>query len=113
MFIATLIMQRDTYWTRWMLRNQLLQQLRKLAAPRHSTLVYANATPSTIGVYWPGPPPRYLHRQYSDVRPIAFATIAAALVALIHTAKQNHRATTIITATDSAVAYYILSTGKG
>jgi hypothetical protein len=113
MFIATLIMQRDTYWTRWMLRNQLLQQPRKLAAPTRSTLVYADATPSTIGVYWPGPPPRYVYRQYSDARPIAFAEIAAALVALIHTAKHNHLATTITIATDSALAYYILSTGKG
>jgi hypothetical protein len=113
MYMATLIMQRDTYWTKWMLRYQLLHQPRKLAAPIYSTLIYADATPTTIGVYWPGPPPRYLYRQYSDVRPIAFAEIAAALVALIHTAKNNHRATTITIATDSAVAYYVLSTGKG
>jgi hypothetical protein len=113
MYIATLIMHRDTYWTRWLLRNQLLQRPRRLVAPVNSVLVYSDATPTTIGVYRPGPPPQYLYRHYMDSRPIAFAEIEAALVALIHTAKSNHRATTITTATDSAVAYYVLSTGKG
>jgi hypothetical protein len=87
MYIATHILHRDTCWVRWMLKNNLLQQPRRLAAPVNSTLVYSDATPSTIGVFWPGPPPRYLYRDYLDQRPIAFAEIAAALVALIHTAK--------------------------
>jgi hypothetical protein len=113
MYIATHILHRDTYWVRWMLRNNLLQRPRRLAAPNGSTLVYSDATPSIIGVYWPGPPPRYLYRDYLDERPIAFAEIAAALVALIHTAKSAHRATTITLATDSTVAYYVLITGKG
>jgi hypothetical protein len=83
------------------------------ASPTRSTLVYSDATSFTIGVFWPGPPPRYLYRQYLDHRPIAFAELAAALVVLIHTAKQNHLPTTITIATDSSVVYYVLSTGKG
>jgi hypothetical protein len=54
-----------------------------------------------------------MYRSYEDERPIAFAETAAALVGLIHTADRNHQATTITLATDSAVVYYILQTGKG
>jgi hypothetical protein len=83
MYIATLILSRDTYWVRWVLKNQLLQRLRRLAAPTNSVIVYSDATPSTIGVFWPGPPARFTYRDYIDERPIAFAEVAAALVALI------------------------------
>jgi ribonuclease HI len=44
---------------------------------------------------------------------IAFAEIAAALPGLIYTAEHEHQPTKITIATDSAVAYYTLATGKG
>jgi hypothetical protein len=76
-------------------------------------MVYADATPTSIGVYWPGPPPRFLYREYEDSRTIAFAELAAALVALIHTAKSQHLPAAITLATDSSIVFYVLSTGKG
>jgi hypothetical protein len=113
MFIATLILQRDTYWARWMFRNKLLQQPRKLQPPLRSQMVYTDATPSSIGVLWPELLRRYLHRSYNGRKPIAFAELAAALVGLVHTANDLLEPTTITLATDSSVVFYVLSTGKG
>jgi hypothetical protein len=113
MFSATLLLQRDPYWVKWLFRNGLLQQPRKLSPPLRSVLVYTDATPSSIGIYWPGPSERSMYRQYEDQRPNAFAETAAALVGLIHTANNCTQPTTTTLATDSAVVFYIRVTGKG
>jgi hypothetical protein len=102
MFAASHLLQKDSCWIRWLHRNGLLQYPRKLAPPLASVMVYADATPTTIGVYWPGPPARYLYKSYEDTKPIAYAEMAAALVALIHTADRCTSATTITLATDSS-----------
>jgi hypothetical protein len=61
----------------------------------------------------PGPPPTYLYRQYEDVKPIALAEVAAAIVGLTHTARNHQEATTITLCTDYSVVYYVLNTGEG
>jgi hypothetical protein len=69
-----------------MYKEGLLTQPKKLAAPHNSVMVYSDATPSAIGIYWPAPPAEHQYRQYEDYKPIVFAETATALVALIHTA---------------------------
>jgi ribonuclease HI len=58
-------------------------------------------------------PPQQIHQAFSEAIPIAQAEIAAALFALIWVGSRLRQPTAITIATDSAVAYYTLSTGKG
>jgi hypothetical protein len=50
-FAASHLLQRDSYWIRWLHRNGLLQYPRRLAPPLASVMVCADATPTIIGVY--------------------------------------------------------------
>jgi ribonuclease HI len=58
-------------------------------------------------------PPQQVHQEFSNRIPIARAEIAAALFALNWIGSRLRQPTNITLATDSAVAYYTLSTGKG
>jgi ribonuclease HI len=78
-----------------------------------SILVYTDATPSSFGVHVASQPPQQVYQPFQDQVPIAAAEIAAALFALNWVGSRLRQPTNITLATDSAVAYYTLSTGKG
>lgn len=50
-FMATHLLQRETFWLRWADRHGLLRVPRTLGIQRRSLLLYVDATPSSIGVY--------------------------------------------------------------
>jgi ribonuclease HI len=77
-----------------------------------SILVYTDATPQSFGVHVASTPPQQVYQPFSDRIPIAEAEIAAALFALNWVGSRLRQPTSITLATDSAVAYYTLSTGK-
>jgi hypothetical protein len=112
-FVATLLRQTETYWMRWLHHYELLEHPRRLQSPLRSVHLYTDTTPTSIGILWPGPPQRQLHRAYQDYKPIAFAEMAAALLGLLYTAQDCAQPTTIALLTNSAVVYYTLSSGKG
>jgi hypothetical protein len=58
-------------------------------------------------------PPQQVYQPFSDSQPIAVAKIAAALFALIWAGTRLRQPTALTLDTDSTVAYYTLSTGKG
>jgi hypothetical protein len=112
-FIATHLLQRETYWIRWCLSRGLLDRPRPIAPQLRSLLVYTDATPTSIGVHLDARPPQQVFQPFQDEQPIAVAEMAAALFALIWLGQRCYRATAITLATDSTVVYYTLSTGKG
>jgi ribonuclease HI len=77
-----------------------------------SILVYTDATPTSFGVYVASHPPQEVYQRFTDSIPIARAEIAAALFALNWVGSRLRQPTNITLATDSAVTYYVLSTGK-
>jgi hypothetical protein len=81
-----------------------------MGTQRRSILVYVDATPSSIGIHVASNPPQQIFQPFSDQQPIAVAEIAAALFALVWIGAHLRQPTL---ATDSTVAYYALSTGKG
>jgi hypothetical protein len=112
-FIATHTLQRETYWLRWCLRHGLLHRPRTLGQQRRSILLYTDATPVSIGVHVASQPPQQIYQPFTDDQPISVAEIAASLFALIWIGSRLRYPTAITLATDSTVAYYTLSTGKG
>jgi hypothetical protein len=112
-FIATHLLQCETYWIRWCLSKGLLDRPRQLAPQLRSLLVYTDATPTSIGVYLNTHPPQRIFQPFTDAQPIAVAEMAAALFALIWLGQRCYRATANTFATDSTVVYYTLSTEKG
>jgi ribonuclease HI len=79
---------------------------------RRSLLIYVDTSPASIGVYVASQPPQMVYQSFTDTVAIAVAEIAAALFALIWCGCLR-QPTAITLATDSAVTYYVLSTGKG
>jgi hypothetical protein len=113
MFLATLILQRSTYWIK-LFHYYRLHQPRRIRMPLASRLLYTDATPSSTVAFAPGPPPRGQAQFYTDIRPIAFAEIAAAISGLLCLMRtQLRRPTTITLCTDSASVYYSLLKGAG
>jgi hypothetical protein len=112
-FIATHLLQRETYWLRWCLDRRLLHRPRPLAPQHRSLLVYTDATPTSLGVYINTQPPQTIYQPFTNEQSIAVAEIAAALFALIWIGRRCYQPTATTLATDSTVAYYTLSTGKG
>jgi ribonuclease HI len=112
-FIATHLPQRESFWLRWTLRHGLLHRPRSMGIQRRSILVYTDATPSSIGIHVASQPPQQIFQPFLDEQPIEVAEIAAALFALIWIGAGLRQPTAITLATDSTVACYSLSTGKG
>jgi hypothetical protein len=112
-FIATHLLQRETYWIHWCLSRGLLDRPRPIAPQLRSLLVYTDATPTSIGVYLDTRPPQQVFQPFQDAQPIAVAEMAAALFALIWIGQRCYRPMALSLDTDSAVVYYTLSTGKG
>jgi hypothetical protein len=67
----------------------------------------------SFGVHVASTPPQQVYQEFYDDIPIAQAEIAAALFALVWVGARLRQPTAITIATDSAVAYYTFSTGKG
>jgi hypothetical protein len=81
---------------------------------RRSILLYTDATPTSFGVHVASRPPQKVYQTFSEAIPIAQAEIiTAALFALIWVGSRLRQPTAITIATDSAVAYYTLATGRG
>jgi hypothetical protein len=109
-FMATHLLQPEPYWLLWAYNRGLLHRPRTMGTPARSILVYTDATPQSFGVHVASTPPQ---QPFSDRIPIAEAEIAAALFALNWVGSRLRQPTNITLATDSAVAYYTLSTGNG
>jgi hypothetical protein len=99
------LLQWDSYWLRWMHLRHLFQQPRHLQTPAASRLLYTDTTPTSIGILDKGPPRQTLTRFYEDAKPIAFAELAAAPVALVQAARRYTAPTTLTIATNSSVVY--------
>jgi hypothetical protein len=81
--------------------------------PRHSIQVHTDATPNALGIYILSTPPHAIHQPLDPPLSIAEAEIAAALHALLVITETYHQSVHITLYTDSAVAFYTLSSGKG
>jgi hypothetical protein len=112
-FMATHLLQRETYWLTWAYNRGLLHRPRTMETVSRSILIYVDATPSSFGVHVATSPLQQVFQQFTDRIPIARAEIAAALFALNWVGSRLRQPTNITLATDSAVAYYTFSTGKG
>jgi hypothetical protein len=110
-FLATHLLQREPYWIIWCYNKGLLSRPRTMGTIRISVLIYTDATPTSLGVYVNSTPPQQIHQAFSEAIPIAQAEIA--LFALTWVGARLRQPTAITIATDSAVAYYTLATGKG
>jgi len=111
-FMATHLLQQETYWLTWAFNRGLLHRPRTMGIIRRSILIYTDATPTSFGVHVATTPPQQIHQQFTNRIPIARAEIAAALFALNWAGSRLHQPSNITLATDSAVAY-TLSIGKG
>jgi hypothetical protein len=80
---------------------------------RRSVPVYTDATPTSFGVHVATVPLQQIFQQFTNRIPIARAEIAAALFALNWIGARLQHPINITLATDSAVAYHTLATGKG
>jgi ribonuclease HI len=112
-FIATHLLHRETFWLTWTFNRGLLHRPRQMGTIARSILVYTDATPTSFGAHVASHPPQQIHQRFTDSIPIARAEIAAALFALNWIRSRLRQPTNITLATDSAVTYYVLSTGKG
>jgi hypothetical protein len=111
-FMATHILQRETFWLQWADRHSLLSKPRTLGIQARSLLDYVDATPSSFGVYVQSTPPQTIYQPFTDEIPIAVAELAAALFTLVWCGSRLRQPTVITLATDSSVVYYVLTTGK-
>jgi hypothetical protein len=112
-FIATHLLNRETFWLTWTFNKGLLHRPRQMGTIARSILIYTDATPSSFGVHVASHLPQQVYQRFTDSIPIARAEIAAALFALNWVVSRLRQPTNITLATDSAVTYYVLSTGKG
>jgi hypothetical protein len=111
-YIATHL-HRETFWLTWTYNRHLLQRPRQMGTITRSILLYTDATPSSFGVHVASHPPQQVYQRFTDEIPIARAELAAALFALNWVGSRLRQPTNITLGTDSAVVYYVLSTGKG
>jgi hypothetical protein len=63
-FIATHLLQRETYWIRWCLSRGLLDRPRPIAPQLRSLLVFTDATPTSTGVHLDTRPPQQVFQQF-------------------------------------------------
>jgi hypothetical protein len=112
-FLATTILQRAVYWLQRLHQRKVLAQPRLLRTPLKSRILYTDATPSQAAALAPGDTPWTFSRHYEDVRPIAFAEMAAAIIGLHQFQHTLRHPTTITLCTNSAVVYHTLLKGTG
>jgi hypothetical protein len=112
-FLAMAILQRETFWIRFLHQAGILHHPRLQRSPLRSRLLYTDATPSSIAAVAPGPPAWSMVRYYEDRRPIAFAEMAAAIVGLHQFQRTLTALTTITLCMDSAVVYHTQNKGTG
>jgi hypothetical protein len=104
---------RDTYWYRWFQAHHLLEKPRSIQTRRRYIQVHTDATPNALGLYILSTPPHAIHQPLDPPLPIAEAYIAAALHAFLVITETYHQPVHITLYTDSTVAFYTLSSGKG
>jgi len=104
-FVATHILQRETFWLQWMDRHQLLTKPRTLGIRARSLMVYVDATPSSFGVYVASRPPQRIYQPFTDQVPIAVAEMTTAILTLIWCGARLRQPTSITLATDSSIVY--------
>jgi hypothetical protein len=112
-FMATHLLQREPYWLLWAYNRGLLHRPRTMRITARSILIYTDTTLWSFGVHVASSPPQQVYQAFTDQIPIAAAEIAAALFALNWVGSRLRQPTNITLATDTAVTYYTLSTGKG
>lgn len=112
-FLSYGIRHSDTYWLRVLNNTRTLHAARPLQPPLLSRVLHVDATPSSVSAVFLGPPQVSMVRHYDDVRPIAFAEMAAAIIGLLWTFTLLQQPTNITLLTDSMVVYHTLSKGTG
>jgi hypothetical protein len=114
MFMATLILNRNTFWVQQFQAKGILRRPRKLAPRQVSRQLYTDATPQTAAAVYIGTPKMAYVFPLQPPRAIAWAEMLAGLEGVIWCCRRAlQEPTTLTLFTDSSVVYATIVRGKG
>jgi hypothetical protein len=114
MFLATLILNRNTYWIRKFQVTRTLHQPRKLAPRLQSRQLHTDATPHAAAAVFVGPPKMAFTFPFLEPRAIAWAEMTAAIEGIIWCCQNClDQPTNINLFTDSMIVFFNSCKRKG